>query len=80
MNRRRFIQGLLSIPFVGYVASKVDDGVALFSQRHPIKGNPNELMTAADLSEAALEDLVIEIMKKEDLRKLNGMIRNWSIS
>ncbi|KKL94950.1 hypothetical protein LCGC14_1859420, partial [marine sediment metagenome] len=46
MNRRRFIQGLLSIPFVGYVASKVD-----FVDEWLDDGS-------MDLNEAALEDLM----------------------
>ena len=35
MKRRDFIKGLLSLPFVGYVASKFDDSIPLFSQKHP---------------------------------------------
>lgn len=48
------------------------DGVELFSTAHPtLAGNQsNELATAADLSEAALEDLMIQMSKAEDRRGL----------
>ena len=59
MKRRAFIQGLLSLPFVGYVASKARDGVALFSRPHPIPHNT--YFTEPDLNEKALEDFMIEM-------------------
>ena len=56
MNRRRFIQGLLSIPFVGYVASKVD-----FVDEWLDDGS-------MDLNEAALEDLMVEMIKDNHIK------------
>jgi hypothetical protein len=47
------------------------DGVCLFSASHPtMSGNQSNLLTAADLSEAALEDAVIQIMNAVDARNL----------
>lgn len=49
------------------------DGVELCSELHPtLSGNQsNELATAADLSEASMEDLTIQIMDAVDFRGLN---------
>lgn len=45
------------------------DGVALFSASHPtVAGNQSNLLTAADLSEAALEDAATRIMLLENAR------------
>lgn len=45
------------------------DGVALFSAAHPtVVGNQSNLLTAADLSEAALEDAATRIMLLENAR------------
>lgn len=47
------------------------DGVCLFSASHPTQsGNMSNLLTAADMSEAALEDAVIAIMNATDARQL----------
>jgi len=47
------------------------DGVALFSASHPTaSGLQSNLLTAADLSEAALEDAVTQIMNATDARGL----------
>ncbi len=47
------------------------DGVCLFSASHPtMSGNQSNLLTSADLSEAALEDAVIQIMNAVDARNL----------
>jgi hypothetical protein len=48
------------------------DGVSLISTAHPtLNGNQsNQLTTAADLSEAAIEDLVIQIMQTQNNRGL----------
>ncbi len=48
------------------------DGVSLISTAHPtLAGNQsNQLTTAADLSEAAIEDLVIQIMQTQNNRGL----------
>lgn len=48
------------------------DGVELLSTAHPTaSGNQsNELSTAADLSEASLEDLMVQIMRAENSRGL----------
>lgn len=47
------------------------DGKPLFSASHPTpSGNQSNLLTAADLSEAALEDAVIQIMNAVDARNL----------
>lgn len=47
------------------------DGQPLFSASHPTaSGNQSNLLTAADLSEAALEDAVIQIMNAVDARNL----------
>ncbi len=47
------------------------DGVALFSASHPtIAGNQSNLLTAADLSESALETAVSRIMLLENARGL----------
>lgn len=47
------------------------DGKPLFSASHPtMSGNQSNLLTAADLSEAALEDAVIQIMNAVDARNL----------
>jgi len=53
------------------------DGVGLLSQAHPnVTGGTwsNELATAADLSETAIEDVVIMINTAEDDRGLQAMI------
>jgi len=48
------------------------DGVALFSTSHPtISGVQSNLLTAADLSESALEDAVTRIMLMKNARGLN---------
>lgn len=45
------------------------DGVALFSNAHPtVSGNQSNLLTAADLSETALESAVTEVMLLENAR------------
>lgn len=47
------------------------DGQPLFSASHPtMSGNQSNLLTAADLSEAALEDGVIQIMNAVDARNM----------
>lgn len=47
------------------------DGQPLFSASHPtVSGNQSNLLAAADLSEAALEDAVIQIMNATDARNL----------
>lgn len=47
------------------------DGKPLFSASHPTaSGNQSNLLAAADLSEAALEDAVIQIMNVVDARNL----------
>jgi len=47
------------------------DGVALFSNAHPvIGGTQSNLLTSADLSEASLEDAMIQIMNLKDTRGL----------
>ncbi len=47
------------------------DGVALFSAAHPtISGNQSNLLTAADLSESALEDAATNIMLMANARGL----------
>lgn len=47
------------------------DGVALFSNAHPtVAGNQSNLLTAADLSETALESAATEIMLMENARGL----------
>jgi len=45
------------------------DGVSLFSAAHPtVSGNQSNLLTAADLSEAALEDAATRIMTMQNAR------------
>lgn len=53
------------------------DGVELLATNHPtVSGNQsNELATAADLSEASLEDLTIQIMNAVDSKGLKIAIR-----
>jgi hypothetical protein len=48
------------------------DGVALFSASHPtVAGNQSNLLTtAADLSEAAIEDLTIQVMQAQNAKGL----------
>lgn len=47
------------------------DGVALFSNAHPtVGGTQSNLLTAADLSEASLEDAMVKIMQLQDSRGL----------
>ena len=66
MNRRNFISA-----FAGAVASVsiglkmshgMSDGVILGSMKYP--ENSNILVTAADLSEASLEELCINVLKQ----------------
>lgn len=49
------------------------DGVSLFSASHPtLSGNQSNLLdTAADISETAVEDMVIQIMQTQNNRGLN---------
>lgn len=53
------------------------DGKELFATDHVTQGGPtsNELNPAADLSEASLEDLCIQIGQMEDSRGLNIMLK-----
>lgn len=53
-------------------ASNGGDGVPLFSAAHPTRsGNQSNLLTAADLSETAIEDASKAIMKAKNNRGLN---------
>jgi len=54
------------------------DGVALFSASHPLAGGgvqSNLLATPADISEASLEDLLIQIRKAKDDRGIPIALR-----
>ena len=77
MKRRDFIQGLLSLPFVGYVASKTKlylfgestteiygDGVELFSTSHSVRDST--FYPAGSLSEESLEEVMMEVIKHKD--------------
>lgn len=59
------------------------DGVSLFSASHPtLNGNQSNLLTtAADLSEVAIEDLVIQIMQMANNRglKISGLPQSLNI-
>jgi len=57
------------------------DGVVLFSTAHPtIAGNQsNRLTTAADLSEASLEDLCVQIANATDERGLKAALKPRSL-
>lgn len=55
----------------GFATYLGGDGVVLFSASHPTQdGNQSNLLTAADLSEAALESAATEIMLLENARGL----------
>jgi hypothetical protein len=52
------------------------DGAAMISASHPTTaGNQSNLLTAADLTEASLEDAMIRIANMKDARGLNIMTR-----
>jgi len=56
----------------GFTSGFGGDGVVLFSDDHPTRnGTQSNLLTAADLSEAALEDACIKIMQAKNSRGLN---------
>ena len=55
----------------GFTSGLGGDGVVLFSASHPTRnGTQSNLLTAADLSEAALEDACIQIMEAKNSRGL----------
>jgi len=55
----------------GFTSGLGGDGVVLFSASHPTRdGTQSNLLTAADLSEAALEDACIQIMQAKNSRGL----------
>lgn len=50
----------------------IGDGAALFSAAHPTNsGNQSNLLTAADLSETSLEDMLKQMMQMRNNRNLN---------
>lgn len=56
------------------------DGKPLFSASHPtVSGDQSNLLTAADLSEASLEDAVTQIMNAVDARGLKIMLMPRSL-
>lgn len=56
----------------GFTSGTGGDGMYLFSASHPTRnGLQSNLLTAADLSETALEDALIQIMQAKNSRGLN---------
>lgn len=69
----------------GFNASYVGgDGVSLFSTAHPTANGTqsNRLAVDADISEASIEDMVVQIMNATDTRgiRFNNMVRALAVS
>lgn len=66
-TKENVLAGLYNLAFSS--SSLGADGVALISASHPtLSGNQSNLGTAADISEVAIEDLVIQVMQCQNNR------------
>lgn len=66
-TKENVLAGVYNLAFSGTALGA--DGVALISASHPtLSGNQSNLGTAADLSEVAVEDLVIQVMQCQNNR------------
>jgi hypothetical protein len=80
-TKENVLAGVYNLAFSGSALG--GDGVSLISNAHPtLSGNQSNLGVAADISETAVEDLVIQIMQMQNNRgmRISGMPMSLIVS
>jgi hypothetical protein len=80
-TKENVLAGVYNLAFSGSALG--GDGVSLISNAHPtLSGNQSNLGVAADISEVAVEDLVIQIMQMQNNRgmRISGMPMSLIVS